>query len=72
MKKIITGSIYSAQTVDALNIAPRQFLKLKNYTTTEINALTGMAAGDTVYNTTLTNVCVYNGSAWRKIVDETM
>ena len=66
------GSIYSAANINALNIAARQFIQLKNYTTTEINALTGMAAGDTVYNTTLTNVCVYNGSAWRKIVDETM
>ena len=61
------GSIYSAQTVDALNIAPRQFLKLKNYTTTEINALTGMAAGDTVFNTTESTICFYTGSAWNKV-----
>jgi hypothetical protein len=61
------GSIYSAQTVDALNISPRQFLQLKNYTTTEINALTGMAAGDTVFNTTESTICFYTGSAWNKV-----
>ena len=66
------GSINSVSTITGLNIKSNQFVQLKNYTTAEINALTGMAAGDTVYNTTLTNVCVYNGSAWRKIVDETM
>ena len=68
----LDGSINSVSTITGLNIKSNQFVQLKNYTTTEINALTGMAAGDTVYNTSLTNVCVYNGSAWRKIVDETM
>jgi len=66
------GSIYSAQTVDALNVAPRNYLQLKNYTTTEINALSGMAAGYMVFNTTLSLVCVYNGLAWRKINDAAM
>jgi len=66
------GSIYSAQTVDALNVAPRNYLQLKNYTTTEINALSGMAAGYMVFNTTLALVCVYNGTGWRKINDAAM
>lgn len=66
------GSIYSAQTVDALNVAPRNYLQLKNYTTTEINALSGMAAGYTVYNSTLNLICFYNGLAWRRVNDATM
>ena len=61
------GSIYSAATVDALNLSSRQFVQLKNYTTTEINALSGMAAGDTVFNTTESTICFYNGSAWHKV-----
>jgi len=46
--------------------------KLKNYTTTQINALSSPEAGDIVFNTTLELVCVYNGSAWRKLNDAAM
>jgi hypothetical protein len=49
-------------------------LKLKNYTTTQINALTGMEAGDVVYNTTLEQICFYDGTAtaWQKVTSATM
>jgi len=33
-------------------------------TTTEMNALTGMAAGDTIYNSTVGTLYVYNGTSW--------
>ena len=66
------GSIYSGQTVNALNVSARQLVQLKNYTTTEINALSGMVAGDTVFNTTLALICFYNGVAWRRVNDATM
>ena len=36
----------------------------KSYTTTEMNALTGMGAGDTIYNSTEGTLYVYNGSSW--------
>lgn len=42
-------------------------IKTKGYTTTEINALTGMTAGTLVYNTTLNMFCFYNGSAWKRM-----
>ncbi len=47
-------------------------LKLQNLNTTEINALSGPEAGDMVFNTTLALVCVYNGTAWRKLNDAAM
>jgi hypothetical protein len=47
-------------------------VRLQNLTTTQINALSGPAAGDMVFNTTLGQVCVYDGSAWQKITQATM
>ena len=42
-------------------------VRFQNLDTTAINALTGMAAGDTVYNTTEATLCFYDGSAWQKV-----
>jgi len=42
-------------------------VRFQNLDTTAINALTGMSAGDTVYNTTEATLCFYNGSAWHKV-----
>lgn len=61
------GSINSVSTITGLNIKSDQFVQLKNYTTTEINALSGMVAGDTVFNTTESTICFYTGSAWNKV-----
>ena len=47
-------------------------IRLKNLTTTQVNALASPAAGDMVFNTTLNQVCVYNGSGWRKLTDAAM
>ena len=47
-------------------------LRLQNLTTTQINALSGPLAGDMVFNTTLNQVCVYNGSAWQKLTQSAM
>ena len=38
-------------------------LNLKNYTTTQRDALTS-AAGDIIYNTTTSKCQFYNGSSW--------
>jgi hypothetical protein len=40
---------------------------LKSYTTTEVNALTGMEEGTIVYDTTLNKLKFYNGSAWQTV-----
>ena len=47
-------------------------LKLKSYTTTEINALASPQAGDSVYNSTLNQICFYNGTAWQKVTSANM
>ena len=47
-------------------------VKLQNLTTTQINALTGMTRGETVYNTTLEQICFYNGTAWQKVTSANM
>ena len=59
-------------TIDGTRTAFSQRVKLQNLDTTAINALASPEAGDTVFNTTLSLVCVYNGSAWRKLTDDTM
>tara|TARA_R110000822_G_scaffold183098_1_gene322572 strand:- start:562 stop:2223 length:1662 start_codon:yes stop_codon:yes gene_type:complete len=53
-------------------VSMKQVMRLHNLTTTEINALSGPVAGDMVFNTTLALVCVYNGTAWRKLNDAAM
>ena len=46
------------------NVAIDHPFNLKAYTTTAMNALTGMAAGDTIYNSTDGTIYVYNGTSW--------
>ena len=47
-------------------------LRLQNLTTAEINALSSPQKGDVVYNTTLEQVCFYNGTAWQKVTSANM
>ena len=42
-------------------------VKLKSHTSTEILALTGMTAGEMVYNSTDNLVAYYDGTDWRNI-----
>jgi len=37
---------------------------VKNYTTTERDALTSLSAGELIYNSTTSKLEVYNGSSW--------
>ena len=48
---------------DGNNVSMSDPLRLKNVTTTEMNALTA-AAGDIIYNTTEEAPYFYNGSEW--------
>ena len=45
---------------------------LPRLTTTQVNAISSPATGLTVYNTTLNQLCFYNGTEWRKVSDSTM
>jgi hypothetical protein len=42
-------------------------VRFQSFTTTEINALVSPQAGDTVFNTTIADICFYDGSAWQKV-----
>lgn len=46
-------------------------LKLKNYSTSQINSLTGMTQGQIVYNTDLGTIYVYNGTSWNAMSNNT-
>ena len=37
---------------------------VKNYTTTERDALSSLSAGELIYNSTTSELEVYNGSSW--------
>ena len=47
-------------------------VRFQNLTTTEINALASPQAGDTVFNTTIADICFYDGTAWQKVNKATM
>lgn len=57
---------------DGSRVFVDESLRLQNLTTAEINAIASPQAGDMVYNTTLNQVCFYNGTAWQKITSATM
>jgi hypothetical protein len=55
--------VNTISTSDGDNVAMQVPLNLKNYTTTERDALTS-SAGDMIYNTTDSKVQFYNGTSW--------
>ena len=58
VSKIKVDEIESSQAGGS--IAYNSALKLKQYTTSQINALSGMADGEMVYDTTLSTIKIYN------------
>ena len=67
-----TGTPDTFMHLDGDRVFIDKSLRLQNLTTTEINAIASPESGDMVYNTTLNQVCFYNGSAWQKITSATM
>jgi len=63
-----TGQIMEVVAFSSFDVADirnmTQPLGLKNYTTTERNALTGIGAGDTIYNSTIGSIEFYDGFNW--------
>jgi hypothetical protein len=47
-------------------------VQLPTMTTTEINLVSGPTDGQVIYNTTLNQICFYNGSSWRAVTDSAM
>ena len=66
------GSPTTVMHFDGARVFIDEVVRFQNLTTTEINNLPSPQAGDTVYNTTLNQLCFYNGSAWQKITSATM
>jgi hypothetical protein len=56
------GTTADWATVDLTQFAAP--VQLKNYTTTERNALTGLESGDTIYNSTTGSIEFYDGANW--------
>ncbi len=42
-------------------------IEFDGYTTTEMNALTGVPEGCMIWNKTLKKMCVYNGTGWEEV-----
>jgi hypothetical protein len=60
-----------ASAVVQLDSTTKGFLPPR-MTTTQVNAISSPATGLVVYNTTLNQICFYNGTAWRKVTDTAM
>ena len=63
---MVNVKVNTISTNDGNNVAMQVPLNLKNYTTTERDALTS-SAGDMIYNTTDSKVQFYNGSSWNDL-----
>jgi len=62
-----SNSISNLNTLTADDVIIRDRLQLKSYSNTEILALTGLTAGEVVYNSTDNLVSYYDGTNWRNI-----
>lgn len=60
---IHVGNLYTALKA----VVGNGYVRYPTYTTTERDALTGMAAGDFIYNSTTNKLNFYNGSAWAAV-----
>jgi hypothetical protein len=60
-------SITTTGNISAGNVIVGDRLQLKSYSNTEIIALTGLTAGEVVYNSTDNLVSYYDGTNWRNI-----
>jgi hypothetical protein len=63
---MVNIKVNTISTNDGNNVAMQVPLNLKNYTTTERDALTS-SAGDVIYNTTDSKVQFYNGTSWNDL-----
>ena len=63
---MVNVKVNTISTNDGDNVAMQVPLNLKNYTTTERDALTS-SAGDVIYNTTDSKVQFYNGTSWNDL-----
>jgi len=61
-----TGNI-SAGNITANSISVTSVVQFANLTTTQINAITPISRGMTVFNFTTGNIQVYNGTKWANI-----
>ena len=63
-----TGNIAAGNTVITGTLTVSSTIQFANLTTSQINAITTLARGMTVYNYTTGNIQVYNGTKWANII----
>lgn len=66
------GNIGIGTTSPAATLDINGFIKLKSYTTTEINAIVSPQSGMIVYNSTIAALCFYDGTAWKRVSHSAM
>ena len=64
VSKIKSDEIEASSGTTGASVDFNSALRPMSKTTTEMNALSGMGAGDTIYNETEGTLYIYNGSAW--------
>ena len=66
VSKIKVDEIESSQSGGTVDL--NSSLKLKELTTSQLNALTGMTEGEMIYDTDLNMIKVYNGTTGAKLM----
>jgi hypothetical protein len=70
--KLLIGSATDIPSAKVVIDSTAQGVLVPRMTTTQINAITSPADGLLVYNTTISSMCCYLGSSWRKFNDSPM
>lgn len=70
VSKIKVDEIESSQSGGTIQY--NSSMKLKQLTTAQINALTGMTSGEMVYDTDINTIVFYDGTAWQTLFRSTL
>ena len=70
VSKIKVDEIESSQSGGSISY--NSSMKLKQYTTAQINALTGMTSGEMVYDTDLNTIKFFDGTDWQALFRATL
>ena len=71
VSKIKSDEIEASSGTTGASVDFNSALRPMSKTTTEMNSLSGMGAGDTIYNSTVGTLYVYNGSSWNAMSGNT-
>ena len=71
VSKIKSDEIEASSGTTGASVDFNSALRPMSKTTTEMNNLSGMGAGDTIYNSTDGTLYVYNGNSWNAMSSTT-